>query len=146
MEPANNFPDNEQSQLAVMDTDVLIDLKPQSSSAFDEFTHSLEKYESPTFFEKQQNELMLVYRSDPTMLQISLANNTSFLAAKHQVMQDLIASSKKSSIKQFMSSRTGLDFRQEFPAQGGFLARLTRVFRNPDRTLADFNLEGFEPF
>ena len=64
-----------------------------------------------TFFEKQQNETLKLYNSDSLILQMAVAAKNSTSQVKHQIMNDLITLTKRPSMKEYLTSNTGLAFK-----------------------------------
>lgn len=103
----------ERSKSEKMDIELVApDLNTQHSLNACEFK-LIHKRKTPiSFFEKQQNEAINLYNADSTILQMALATKSSISATRHQVMQDIIALSKKPSIREYLTSNTALNFRQ----------------------------------
>ena len=90
-------------------------LKDQNLLGSEESKCTHEKIQAATFFEKQQNEILNLYNSDSTILQMALASKTSMIGVKYQIMEDLITATKRPTMKEYLATNTALDFKQTPP-------------------------------
>ena len=81
-----------------------------------------EKNTVTTYFERQQNEAVILYNSDSTTLQMALANRSSVPAMKHQFMQDLITLSKKPTARENTNPNMSFGLNQIIPIKSRSLS------------------------